>query len=117
MLNTRSKANNFWINKHTLIYVCFFTVITALSFFNLSVYFNNRPTVIHAETKNDYDIKIVFWESFLASHPDYFDGWIELSKLQLKIGNIKSAEAAYDKAKKIKPNANELKELENEFQN
>lgn len=45
-----------------------------------------------------------FWNEFLAKNQTYYDGWIELSKLESELGNTQKAKDYSDKAKEINPN-------------
>lgn len=50
----------------------------------------------------------LFWENFLKENPTYFDGWIELAKINIKLGNQNEARDALLKAEKINPNSDKL---------
>jgi len=56
--------------------------------------------------------RISEWEQLLAEKPDYRDGWLQLSSLYAKVGNVKKSKEAFNNAKKIDPNFEELPSLE-----
>lgn len=103
------------VSKTSVMFICFIVVLLTLSFFNLSLFLNHKGKIVPIFEKIDYSQKILFWQSFLESHPDYFDGWMEIARLQLKSGNIEEAEAALFKAQLIKPNSPDINLLENEL--
>lgn len=56
--------------------------------------------------------RIYEWEQLLAEKPDYRDGWLQLSSLYIKAGNVEKAEEAFNRAKEIDPNFAALPSLE-----
>lgn len=88
------------------------TLLLVLSVFNLSFYLNLKPNVIYAKIDNT-DKRIGFWNTFLEYHPDYFEGWIEVAKMEYKRGNLESANIALSNAKNLNPNSPEIIALEN----
>lgn len=42
-----------------------------------------------------------YWEDLVSKNPTYYDGWIELYKLNLNLGDYNSALKAYEVAKRI----------------
>jgi tetratricopeptide (TPR) repeat protein len=52
--------------------------------------------------------KIDSWKDFLEKNPTYFPGWIQLANLYINSGMKDQALEAYQQAKKINPNAEDL---------
>jgi hypothetical protein len=78
---------NFQKELDFLLFTTFSVLILLLTLFNLQNLNIKKPTemvVLGAETNN------LFWEDFVAEHPTYIDGWIELDRM--------------DKVKEIDPN-------------
>jgi cytochrome c-type biogenesis protein CcmH/NrfG len=96
--------------KRKLIIICFVLIIGVLTFFNLSLYMNktNLPSKVLASKDQN---NVLIWKEFLKSHPDYIEGWIELSKIEFDKGNKSEAYEAYVKAWKINPNSQEVIQL------
>lgn len=92
-------------------YFCAGLIIVTLSMFNFAAYktLNKTAYVLGASVSNDD--KIIYWEEFLKSYPDYKDGWIKLAKLYYQKGDIQSAEVALEKAVEIDPNSEEIRSL------
>jgi hypothetical protein len=68
-----------------------------------------RGTVLGTST-NSVNIKNLekqysFWNSFLKDNPTYFDGWIELYKIDNQLNKINEANNALEKAHNINPNS------------
>jgi hypothetical protein len=97
-----------------LLFCCFLLVLSALTVSNISVYFNSKPKIIYANN-DSITHRVGFWKTFLYSHPQYFEGWVELTKLELKIGNIDGAKATFAKALEINPNSEEISSLRGLF--
>ena len=114
MSKNPSKKKSIKVNKSRIYYLCFFFLLIALSLFNLSLSIFSRPKIVYS-AYNPTQKKITFWQSFLEAHPTYFEGWIELSVLQLKSGDKEAARYAFVRARKINPNAEEIKNLSREL--
>ena len=100
MSKTQETHNPKRVKRTTIVYLCFLTLLITLSIFNLSFYVYSKPEISYLY-KNDMEKRIIFWKSFLDSHPSYFEGWIELSRLEFKNGNQKGAQVAFLKAWKV----------------
>lgn len=90
-------------------------LILALSLFNVA---NSKKEkrVLAAETESiNQEGKLLeekkYWESLLLQHPTYFEGWIEMARIEFSLGNINSFFAALEEARKINPNSEKLKNL------
>ncbi len=81
-----AKSKRIYISKElqSFLYINFALFILLLSFFNLSQIKNAEVKILGAKTDNS------FWIDFVAKHPTYRDGWIELGRI--------------DKIKEIDPN-------------
>lgn len=62
---------------------------------------------MQADQKSAYE-----WEQLLTEKPDFRDGWLQLSSLYAKMGNVKKAKEAFNRAKEIDPNFTALPSLE-----
>ena len=47
---------------------------------NISQLSSGKTEVLGAKPK--YQDEIAYWDEFLAKHPNYLDGWIELARLE-----------------------------------
>ena len=56
-----------------------------------------------------------YWVGFLAQNPNYFSGWVELTKVYIGLGDMESARAALTRAGEIKPNSELLRDLEQQI--
>lgn len=89
--------------------------ILTLSIVNLKYYFTNL-NVLGAQTEVDYNLsEETHWKSFLSQNPTYFDGWVELTKMEIKIGNKNAANEALLTAEKINPNSEKIIQLREEI--
>ena len=108
-------------NKNTSVatstfYTCLMIVLTTLTIFNISYYYFSKPKVSYI-VKDTVDSKISFWKSFLALHPSYFEGWVELSRLDIQNGDKSGAITAFHNAWKINPNSIEAQRLKSILEN
>ena len=62
---------------------------------------------LKADQKTTYE-----WEQILAEKPDYRDGWLSLAASYAKTGDLTKARRAFNRAKEIDPNFEELPSLE-----
>jgi len=96
------------------------TVLILLSLSNLSLYLSKsnhfvQKSKIKVLGKKDFSLEEKnYWEKFLKSHPDYFPGWYELIKIEIKLGEKDNIQKAFSKAFKINPNSQELLNLKEE---
>ena len=106
--------NNFFNNKQFWSYVALtITVATifSLAIFNLSSYPKAPRSVVLGESielKNEAD----YWMGFLENNPSYTTGWLELAKIQIKLGQTENAKRSLENAKKIDPNLEEIYNIE-----
>jgi hypothetical protein len=100
----------FRVSLFKLFCAFFITIATIVVTLNYLIVMFQKPT-----NKQLVDIttefRITFWKSFLNLHPGYFPGWVELTELELILGNKDGAFNSYEKAFNISPNATELREL------
>ena len=90
-------------------------LILALSLFNVA---NSKKEkrVLAAETKSINEEERLleekdYWQSLLLEHPTYFEGWIEIARIEFSLGNVNSFFGALEEARKINPNSEKLKNL------
>ncbi|MEK7112191.1 MAG: tetratricopeptide repeat protein [Patescibacteria group bacterium] len=98
-------------NPAVFLYSCcaviFLLFIAGFNFEN----FLASKRVLGTETQNQiYEQELlkyqkIYWKDFLAENPTYFDGWIELAQIELKLGNLEEAKLSFEKAKTINPNS------------
>lgn len=103
--------------KKEIVYLCSccsLVLVLFLASFNVNAFLLNSK-VLGAKTENAKALvdEEKYWEDFLALHPTYLDGWIELSKIEYGKGNINYALGAFNTAKAINPNSPKIKELAN----
>ncbi len=97
-----AKRKNELLNLFYLVSVVLLLLLSMLNIQNLSHKKNLKVLGISAgqdltEIKN----KINYWEELVSKNPTYYDGWIELYKLNLNLGDYTSALKAYEVAKRI----------------
>lgn len=95
-----------YITIQNMLIISLVFCLTSLSLFNLSLIFYNPPKPVLAKTNNYAGVE--FWQNFLALHPTYFNGWVELSSLQIQNGDLEAARESYSHAFRINPNSEEL---------
>lgn len=96
-------------NNLVLISSIFITVfILTLSLINLKSYFTNL-NVLGAQIETNLNLtEESYWKEFLNNNPTYFDGWMELTKVEIKVGNKVAANKALSTAETINPNSDQL---------
>lgn len=52
-----------------------------------------------------------YWESLFLLHPTYFEGWIEMARIEFSLGNINNFFQALEMARELNPNSEKLKNL------
>lgn len=88
---------------------CAVIVLLTLSSHNLSRY-TTSPKVLSA-TRN-IEQELTFWKTIVTETPSYRDGWLELARLEMELGDKSEARKYLNQAKTIDPNNSEVKELE-----
>jgi tetratricopeptide (TPR) repeat protein len=69
--------------------------------------------VLGAKIQLEADQKTAYeWEQILVEKPDYRDGWLQLSAIYAKMGNIPKAQETLNRAKAIDPNNEIIPSLE-----
>lgn len=106
-------------SNYLLVYCCVI-VILALSIFNIFLYLAIPTNSIlgHKTEANRESIltsEKTFWINFLEINPSYFQGWIELTKINLNLDKLEEARGTFQKAREINPNSKAISELDNNF--
>ncbi len=106
-------------NKNSFVFLLLYSAVIALLLLtglNIQTFIQNQKVLgIKTEAvSNDTALQIEenFWNDFLTQNPNYFEGWIELARLEIGGGKRDSAIQAYTKAKQLNPNSPKIKELE-----
>jgi len=110
------KKTNIKKSDYSFAFSCLIIVIITLTLFNISYYLFSKPKILYVK-KDLTNSEISFWQTFLASHPSYLEGWVELAKLNIVKGDKIGAEIAYQKAIKIDPNSVEIQGLKDSIRN
>ena len=90
-------------------------IVLSLSLFNIASS-RKEKRVLAAETeslgqKESLLNEREYWESLLLNHPTYFEGWIEMARVEFSLGNLNNFFFALEKAHEINPNSEKLKNL------
>lgn len=87
----------------TFLYIAgsiFIIILTMFNFQSISL----GKKVLGASTEVDYsevyDSK-TYWEDLVSKYPTYYDGWMELYKINLILGDYQEADKSYNIAKRI----------------
>lgn len=94
-------------------------VITLLIFSAINISSKKEEKVLGLKSEISFTTqeKISFLNDLIVTHPNYFDGLIELSKLNLLENNIESSIATLKTAENVNPNHREIKLLKKEIEN
>jgi hypothetical protein len=84
---------------------------------NLQSYLSERQILgagvnIKIQKNNELLQEKNYWESIVFQNPSYLPGFIELTNINLELGNRDSAIINLIKARQINPNSEEIKRLE-----
>lgn len=95
---------------------CAIGILLLLTAVNLNSYLTTRE-VLGLKTQNEQnDLELNegknYWENFVSQNPTYFEGWIELTKIYVRLADFEAAKTAFTMAKGIKPNSKDLGPLE-----
>lgn len=106
-------------SNYLLVYCCVI-VILALSIFNIFLYLaiptnNILGYTTEANRGNNLTNEKTFWINFLEKNPGYFQGWIELTKINLDLDKLEEARRTFQKAREINPNSKAISELDGNF--
>ena len=71
-----AKKKNLSKDLNFLLYITFSILILLLSISNLQNIERKKVVKVLGAETNTY-----FWEHFMAKHPTYIDGWIELERM------------------------------------
>lgn len=105
------------MKKKTIKFAAFGSVLLLiLSVINITYLSNSGDNrVLGLKTVTDSSLVLLqerfFWEGLLTKHPTYLSGWIELTKIEVQLENLKAAKIALEKAREIDPNSIEVKKL------
>lgn len=106
------------LKSNLLLLVECFSIIFLLLLASQNIsHFLNTKNVLGAktETVDTHELQTNFWKNILKNNPDYFDGWVELSKIQLSEEDLSKAQESFEKAKFLNPNSEQIFFLEESF--
>jgi len=91
-------------NGYTILFFSFSVVLILLiSSINIVISLNPPEEVVLGVSEDLLEQKN-YWQNVLKENPTYFDGWVELSKIENRLGDNAQAEVATENAFQIKPN-------------
>lgn len=86
-------------------YIAGFVFIILLTMINIqNLYKPQSITVLGASTEIDHsqlNESKKYWEELVTKHPTYYEGWMELYKIHLTLGDYKQAQNSYEIARRI----------------
>ncbi len=93
---------------------CGILILTALSIFNLSLYYlggrsQKKERVLGLTSPVDQEVS--YWQGLLDFNPEYLEGWLELAKIEVSKGNYSEAKEFILKAENIDPNSGKVKKV------
>lgn len=93
---------------------CAVILVLLISAFNFENFLTNQKVLGAQSGSSEQELLLeqkIFWEDFIVENPTYLDGWIELTKINLKLEDIESAKFSLKMAEEINPNSIKVKEL------
>lgn len=93
---------------------CAVILILMISAFNFENLLTNQKVLGAQSGSNEQEFlqeQKIFWGEFVAENPTYLDGWIELTEINLKLGDTEVAKFSLKMAEEINPNSIKIKEL------
>lgn len=82
-------------------------VVLLLSAANIMQVGDRPKVIIRADNENEE--RLAFWKELIKKNPGYYDGYIELAKQEVMMGNEKEAREILAKAEEIFPNSEKIK--------
>jgi tetratricopeptide (TPR) repeat protein len=96
------------------LYLILASTITIVLF---SINFASRKETVLSTTDNFEENYLIiqknYWQDFLVSNPEYFEGWYEISIIEAKLGQFDDAFFSINKALDINPNSEKAKTVKN----
>ncbi|KKQ95211.1 MAG: hypothetical protein UV74_C0001G0116 [Candidatus Woesebacteria bacterium GW2011_GWB1_43_14] len=96
--------------NHHLFAITFAVLIIALSVGNAATLLNKQTG---AETYSLLTDELNYWKRVVYTHPDYRDGYLEIAKIEMALGNTNEAENYLKIAEIENPNSEKVKNFEN----
>jgi hypothetical protein len=98
---------------------CAAIVLLVLTGVNFNGYLTSNKVLGASSDQQAYYETLIeettFWQNFLITNPDYFNGWVRLIDLNLAINNQAAAKTAYREASRIDPNSIKLQKYRSIF--
>ena len=101
--------------KSILVVICLIIIILSLTVFNISYLHSIKSENKVLGVQIDAYKEIEDWTNFMNTHPNYLEGWIELTKIEYNLGDFNSAKQYISKARLIDPNSEDVKTLEDQL--
>lgn len=107
-------------NTSNIIVIELIVILTLLSLINFHRYLSRPQNVLGAKTQNinskeiELANSLAFWQKIVTKNPNYIDGWIEVSRISLLLGDKTYSKIALDKAISIDPNSPKIIQAQKE---
>ncbi len=104
----QTPSNNEAIYLLSILGIVALLLLTSL---NLGRYLEKQQILGSTTVISTSNNEIAFWEIFLYENNNYIEGWFELAKLKIEIGDTTGAKYALVEIERINPNSEELVKL------
>ncbi len=83
-----------------------------ITFLNLSIK-NEKVVVLGVKTSPIEELS--YWQELVAKNPTYRDGYIQIARIEIEMGDVEASSVALQTAKAIDPNSLNLLKAEREL--
>lgn len=87
-------------------------IITSI---NINKFINNQKVLGASIDVSPLQNEKAYWQNIITKNPSYLDGYLELAKVDVELGNKLEAKSYIDKAEALNPNSTKVTSVQLEL--
>lgn len=112
--NRKSNGKHFQRIKGVY-YLCASILLISLAVLNITVFLTRENQIFTFVLPENPKTEINYWKTLLENYPTYKDGWIKLSEIEYRLGNINDARKYLKTAEEIDPSDETVNSLKQKY--
>lgn len=110
----KNKVNykEYFIHYFFCLLVILLLVLTGV---NIDKFLNNQKVLGTSVDTTSIQEEKLYWQKIVSDNPTYIDGYLELAKVEVQLGNIQEAQNFINQALQINPNSQRIPEVKKQL--
>lgn len=83
--------------------------------FNINKFLNNQKVLGTSVDITPLQNEKSYWQQIISNNPTYVDGYLQIAKVDIELGNKNEAMSFLERASNLDPNSSKIQEVKNEL--